>query len=187
MLEYISRHHPPTWKMLASLYEESGTKESLDQAKGAMRLFLETEGGRTDANAWRRLADLCRRTHDIIGELHALAELCESPEADFSTISNAANRFNSALIEDRSAIDSEVKQILAERIATVMEGRIGEASSTDCSRLAWLFLHLRNEAKAADYTIQGLKLDENNEHCRRLATRDSVIRASSSGSARLQC
>lgn len=45
MLEYISRHYPTAWRLLAELHEEAGTPEGVKSAREAMRHYLETEPG----------------------------------------------------------------------------------------------------------------------------------------------
>ena len=173
MLEYIGRHYPPAWRLFAGLYSETGTEEGIKQAKDWMRLYLESPSGRKDVSSWRKLADLCRVTHDLTGELHALAANCEAADTDFSEVSNAANRFNNALAEEGSTarVDYEVRQALTAQIATIMERRIQEGTATDRSRLAWLHLGLGNEEKAGEHVFAGLEMDQMNSYCLSLAKR----------------
>lgn len=171
MLEFIGRHYPPTWQFVASLYEEIGTPDALERGKQAIRQHLERETGSPAVGSWRRLAAICQRTGDVLGELHALVELSSRADAEFDDISNAANRLNHLLAEKRAALDSEEKQILVRRLAAAMEARSQEASATDLSRLAWLYLHLKDTAKAQAHVKRGLALDPENEHCQRLAER----------------
>jgi hypothetical protein len=49
------------------------------------------------------------------------------------------------------------------------------ASATDCSRIAWLFLNLKDEKKASEYAEIGLRLDGDNEHCVKIARRLRII------------
>ena len=117
---------------------------------------------------------MCRASGDLTGELHALAEMCDLPNADFAEISRAANRFNAALAEQGVILDYEVRQILARRIESVMERRISEANATDCSRLAWLLLRLKDETKAVQFTRFGLSKDPDNDYCLGLANKLSI-------------
>lgn len=171
MLEFIGRHYPPTWLSIASLYEEIGTSDALEKAKQAIRQHLERESGNIAVESWRRLAALCRRTGDVLGELHALVEMAAIPDAEFDDISNAASRLVQLFADNRAALDSEEKQVLVRRLAGVMDARSKEADSTGLSRLAWLYLHVKEESKAETHVKRGLAIDPDNEHCQRLAER----------------
>ena len=154
MLEFISRHHPPAWLLLASLHEESGDPESLNNAKTCVRRFLEAEHSEMDQeDAWQYLANLCRRTDDFSGEAHALVEACELASCDFSRISNTANRLNEA--SGRTTMDFDEKEILFRRLAATMETHTHEADATDWSRLAWLYIHMRDETERATMHHRG--------------------------------
>ena len=84
-------------------------------------------------------------------------------------VSNAANRVNDLFRQNVLRLDTEEKRIIVRRLVDAMEAQIREADATDCSRLAWLFFHLRDLDKARQYTKMGLKLDGDNIHCRNLA------------------
>jgi hypothetical protein len=47
-------------------------------------------------------------------------------------------------------LESDEKRILIRRVAEVMGQRLDSLDATDCSRLAWLFMHLRDDARAHD-------------------------------------
>jgi hypothetical protein len=105
------------------------------------------------------------------GEVHALIELSEQPSAPFAEISNTANRFNALLRDEALDIDRDEKRILAQRLRDVMVKRLREADATDCSRLAWLCVHLDELDAARAYVERGLERDPANTHCLRLADR----------------
>ena len=75
------------------------------------------------------------------------------------------------LADQRLVLDTDEKQILAQRIAAIIESRLDEADATDLSRLAWLQMHLQNIEKAIEYTRCGLEIDPDNPHCLSLAHR----------------
>ena len=52
-----------------------------------------------------------------------------------------------------------------------MERRIEEGGATDCSRLAWLYRHIKDDERARRFVELGLKQDPENEYCDRLARR----------------
>jgi hypothetical protein len=170
MLEFVARRYPPAWSLLASLFEEAG---DLERAKNAIRSYLEVAAllGHEAGGAWARLFGLCEVTNDWISMIHALVEIAEQPDIAFSVISDAANRANDLLRQNRFALDVEEKRIIARRLARVMESRADEASAGDLSRLAWLFLHLREQEKAREFTARGLRMEPDNHHIQNLADR----------------
>lgn len=176
MLEFVARKYRPAWLLLASLYEESGLTQGIQKAIESVRYFLESGPSVPDKQAaWNRLASLCHRAGDYPGEVHALVEMCELPDTPYEGISNAANRVNQLFKQRYLALESDERQIVFRRLVAVMEERIEEADATDCSRLAWLCLHLHDEQKARQYTEEGLQLDSTNEHSLRLAERLQMV------------
>jgi predicted Zn-dependent protease len=143
----------------------------MERAKEWLRLYLETESGRNDAEAWQNLSRLCRDTGDVTGELHALVAICDLPGVEFAEVSSVANRVNEALSEERQSVDFEVRQVLSSRIAPVMEARITEGTATDRSRLAWLYVRLDQLDKAKEHILSGLKMEPGNPYCQKLARR----------------
>ena len=89
----------------------------------------------------------------------------------FSDISNTANRLNRLLREHELELDKDEKRVLAQRLTSVLEKRRNEASADDLSRMAWLALHIGQEAKAREYAEAGLAMDSENYHCRKIADR----------------
>jgi len=182
MLEFIARKYPPSWLLLAALHEKLGAKESIEKAKDAVRRYLELTLEDSHQAAWNKLAYLCKISNDWSGEMSAFLELCQIPDVSFMIISETANRFNNLFREKYRLLDSEEKRIIARRIAEIMAKRLKElvkedsddASATDCSRLAWLYLHLKQADQARYFTELGLKITPNNDHClklqRKLAT-----------------
>jgi hypothetical protein len=175
MLEFIARRYPPAWLLLASLHGETDSGEGVERAKDALRRFLETSATLKDLRTgWTRLITLCRRTEDWPGEMHALVELAGILGADYSDISDAANRVTTLLHQQRLVIDTDEKQIIARKMIGLMEARMREADATDYSRLAWLYLQMKDEAAARKYTALGLTIEPENEHCRNLAEKLKV-------------
>jgi hypothetical protein len=151
--------------LLSQLYEESNLEDGLERAKEAITRYLET-GPKIDEQqlAWQKLAHLCVRTKDWTREIQAQVELCTLPGTPFDTISNAANRLN-GLLFSQHFLAMEDKIPMLRRLTQVMDPRIDEGNATDCSRLAWLYLHLQNEQRAKELVMKGLQLDPTNEHC----------------------
>jgi hypothetical protein len=136
-----------------------------------MRYLETTPNSRDQQIAWERLASLCQRTSDGVGEIHALVEMCKLPNTPFSRLSNTANRLNALFREQYLALDSLEKKIVVQNFVYLLESRADEAEAIDYSRLAWLCLHINDESKARKYAESGLLLDPHNEHCKRLVKR----------------
>lgn len=176
ILEFIARKYPPAWILIASLYEEAGTTNSIEKAKDALRHFIESspdDPGQIEA--WERLARICYQTDDWLGDMHALAELSKSPNITLFQISNAAQNVNSLVGRGLVVLDSYEKRYYLLQLIQSMESRITEADATDFSRLAWLYLRLGDEPKAKRYIEKGLAIDSGNEHCVRLAEKLKII------------
>ncbi|MGH2517457.1 MAG: hypothetical protein ACRDHP_17545, partial [Ktedonobacterales bacterium] len=81
-----------------------------------------------------------------------------------------------SLIHDGYHLDTDDKRMVAQRVAEVMAEQISDkGSATDCSRIAWLYLHLNDEIRARDLTELGLARDSENEYCFRLARRFGIL------------
>lgn len=172
MLELLARKHSQAWLYLARLYQESDTKD-LEKSKDAIKKYLESTPKEywQQKTAWEELSVLCRSTNDDVGEIHALVELGQLPNAPFQEISNAVNTVNALLAEKFAVLDSDEKQIISEKLAQVMALRISEGDANDCSRLAWLFTRLKNYTKAKEIVDLGLEIEPDNIHCRNLLSR----------------
>jgi len=92
--------------------------------------------------------------------------MSELPDTSLEDISNSANRFNGLFATHQFLF--EERNLLVARLARVMEAQMDDANATDCSRLAWLYLMLRDEEKARNLVDRGLKLEPSNEYCLKL-------------------
>lgn len=168
VIEFIAQRHPPAWLLVATLYEESGTLDSINAAKQALERYLEKTP--TDRNTWSRLASLCRRTIDFIGEIHARVEMCSLPGTSMNVISDTINRWNGVYKQQMVNIASDERYLIGTKLLDLFELRSREADATDFSRAAWLSLSLNNRDRATQYTREGLRLESENEHCLNLAS-----------------
>jgi len=168
ILEFIANRYPNAWLLLARLFEETEVDQPLDRAKDAVRHYLElTPKSEDQIPAWKKLAEYCRRTRDWNGEINALVSMSELPGTSFEDISNAANHLNSLFV-NHQFLPSEERNLLVERLASTMELRMEGAGATDCSRLAWLYLRLRQEEKARTFVNRGLAREPLNDYCQKL-------------------
>jgi len=171
VLEFVANKYAPAWLLLADLYLEADFEKHEKQAKNYIRRYIETSPIDIDklSDAWEKLAILCAKTEDWVGEIQARVEMCQLPNISFSQISNSVNRVNALFTGQHFVFDSEEKKIISRKLAEVMDDRIeSEGDATDCSRLGWLFIRLDEEHKAKRIVELGLKMDPNNEYCHKL-------------------
>lgn len=166
IVEMICRAYAPGWLMLARWHLGTGTPEDCEKAKAELTRYLEQQPAETDASeAWRMLGHACYRTGDKLGEIHSFIERAQLASVPFYDVSSTANRLNALLRENELEVDKEEKRLLAQRLLIVLEGRRGEATAADLSRMAWLALHTGQKTKAMEFTRAGLQVDPDNPHC----------------------
>ncbi len=175
ILEYVASRVPQAYPLLANLMVEVDDSVSTERAKTYLRRFLEVAQPDQKVNVWARLADLCHSTKDVVGEVHALAEAALLPTVPPDDLGTFANRINNRIKDLRGrrmddAWSPEVR-LLIERVAAVMDRHVRRLTATDCSRLAWLYLNIGNEARARHVAEVGIQLDRNNQHCQNLIKR----------------
>lgn len=177
ILEYIASRVPHTYLRIANLVLDvnGSCPSAYEMAKGYLRRFLEVSQPHERREAWLGVADLCHKTNDAMGEVHALSEVALSSKTDIEEIGDIANRINNRIkdLKGRKVEDawSPEVRLLIERVANSMENHISSLTADDCSRLAWLYLNIGNEERARDVSRRGLETDPSNMHCSRLVTR----------------
>lgn len=182
ILEYLAREYTGGWLLLSELFQE---RDRIGDARSAMEKYLERASDPVSrGHAWQRLADLAGQEGDASAELHAFVELAQQRGMPLDEVSRVANRVNAIMRATPLAVQSDEKRILLRRLIEVMTQRIGEASGTDLSRLAWLYIHIRDIDSAVRTVELGLQREPNNEHLRKLDARLEAERAKTSGSYR---
>jgi len=172
MMEFLAQRYARGWMLMARLYEESSLENGTEKAKDYWRRYLEDVGKSEEArSAWSQLAHLCRSTKDWIGEIHAIVELCSLDGVTIREISDGLNRLNGVFKQQVPYIAGDERQIFGQRLLQLFEQNSGEANATDFSRAAWLCLALHETERAKEFVRQGLKLDDENEHCQNLAVK----------------
>lgn len=171
LLEFIASSYPPGWLLLADIHEElHGSGENKGTADYVRRYIEQASDGPLARAAWRRLAELYQRSGDLIGACGAFVRAFDGGDTALAEISNVANWVNVS----RSSIagmDFTDRRAVFGSLAGLMERRIGEASATDLSRLAWLYLHAEDVDRAREVADMGLQKEPNNRHCQRLIER----------------
>jgi hypothetical protein len=161
---------------IAQLYKEEGSAQGIIWAKDAMRRYLESGDSTVPAaQVWSQLAGFCRASRDPQGEVHALIEVADMPGIKADELSRSADTVNRLLAaakrEGRQLFQTEERKYLVGKLAAKLEQCYDDLYATDLSQLAWLHLHLNNEARAGAFVMEGLKLDPDNEHCLSLAAK----------------
>ena len=175
ILEYLARRFPRAYLSVADLVLELREDlHAIEIAKGYVRSFLESAEMQERHAAWRKLAELCRRSDDVRGEIHALCETAQVP-ASRDNLGHVAFRLNSRIrdLKHRQFEDAwsgDVRELLGSFIQ-VMERHVDQLSANDCSQLAWLHLNVGNPERARDIADAGLKKEPSNYHCQALVDR----------------
>ncbi len=173
IIEMVCRAYNPGWLLLAKWRLERGSDNDVGEAIGNIQSFLQRdESGPDSASAWHMLANACYRRQDHMGEIHAYVERAQFESVPFYDVSNTANLLNRRYTDLNLEIDG--KRQLAQRLLDRLEVRIAEAKADDFSRMAWLAMHLLQEDKARGFTMKGLCMEPDNEHCLKIAVRLSI-------------
>ena len=174
VVELIAIRFPPAWLHLADLMEELPDRDlGLLRSSEFLRRYLEQDSDNTET--WRRLADVCGRRKDHLGEVQARLSLSELPSSTLADVSLAANRFNQVVAENPTLFGTDDRTHMARRIRFLLERRQGDLRATDLSRLAWICLHLSDHPGAARFASAGLALEPDNAYCQRLADKLGVV------------
>jgi hypothetical protein len=94
---------------------------------------------------------------------------------DAESLSQAAFSINRLLAEGkkdrRFVVPTDERRHLLMRLVKLLEPHVERLDGTDLSRLAWLYLNLGNESRAAALVSRGLVHEPDNVHCQSLARR----------------
>ena len=176
VLEFLASRVPRAYLQLAELVEEfDSSPDGQRKAKEYVRRYLEDDHLLDRRDAWFRLADLCRGSHDVQGEIHALCEIALLVTGESDELERIVKRLNRRLRELKDdnfdeARSSAVRALLS-RVCDKIYGLRDTLSANNCSGLAWLCLNIHDRERARDVIDIGLRKDPTNEHCRKLALR----------------
>lgn len=172
LLEFIASRHVETWLLLADLVEELQQDSDLQALKREyLRRYIEVEpDGRRADEAWSRLALLYRDAGEVLPACDAYTRAFNLKKPEYYIISGVANWLNNQRhILDN--FDPQERTAVFMPLARLMESRIAEATATDLSRLAWLYLHAGDEKRSEQLAEKGLAMEPDNEHCKKLIER----------------
>ena len=175
ILEHIALSVPRSYALLADLVVEVGATNAFDRAKEYVRRFLENCDGRSKKDGWRKLAKLCARSGDPVGQIQALAQLATGPGASVEEKGEAANQINFVVSTLRASQQwrnrsPEVLPFIRE-VVEVMDAQRSRLSATDCSRLGWLLVNIGENDRAREVAVFGTQVDSENEYCWNLRER----------------
>jgi hypothetical protein len=137
--------------------------------------LLQTFGAARKENVRSGVRPRILRLIKRLAEVHALIEMADMPGIKADELSRSADTVNRLLAaakrEGRQLFQTEERKYLIGKLAAKLEQCYDELDATDLAQLAWLHLHLNNEARAGALVMEGLKLDPDNEHCLSLAAK----------------
>ena len=171
VLEFIARSYPEAWILMADLYEECAPGLLSEKVGEYLRHFLEQLPHHSSSGeVWERLAHLYETKNDVVGACGAFIKAYSTAHVPLHAISNVANWVNSehAAIASMDAAD---KASIFKPLAALMELRLSEASATDLSRLAWLYLHSGDTQRALSIAQLGFEKEPSNRYCQRVIDR----------------
>ena len=163
MLEFLAYSYPYAWLLVAELYDESDLADAPMLEREALQRYMQTEP-KDKATVWLRIINVSKQDGNAYEEAHAWHALASLPNVPYEYVSNAAVRITSLLNTQRFTPGREEKDLLALDLAKKMRARLSEASGTDCSRLAWLYITAGRYDDAYDVVKHGLARDPQNEY-----------------------
>lgn len=170
VLEFFARRYPPAWLWLSQLEQDSTSPAGITRAAEYIRRYLESRPQPDqEREAWQRLVFLYRLSKDVIGGCGAFLKAAEMADPPLYEISDMANRLNNA--PELKNIDIFGRQALLSPLVKLMQSHIKDASATDLSRLAWLYLHSGDDQRALEMAKLGLWREPDNNYCQRLVGR----------------
>ena len=166
VLEYLARGYTPAWLFFADLESEVGGGSN-DEAECIRRFLEQTPQGEEARTAWVRLIHIYRTTKDINGVCSAFLSYADISKPELYEISEIVNWLNATRLVNEE-MDISDRKGLFEPLTKLMEHHLDNASATDLSRLAWLYLRMGDTKRALELAKRGLKTEPDNRHCQRL-------------------
>ena len=171
VLEFLARGYEKAW-LLLSRFERDAQEEGWEtRAAEYVRMYLQAEPNGEEAyNAWRDLESLYRQVDDAVAGCGAFIRAAEISEPPLERLSAMANWLNgSDRARQNLTLDERAAVFLP--LAGLMEKHLKEATSTDLSRLGWLYLNTGDVGRAREIAELGISKDRTNMHCTRLLER----------------
>ncbi len=174
-LEFLCRKFPYAWNFMYQLFIENGYYvEAEESLRELLKCDIDLEERKITLE---RISSLNIQAKNWFAQVNTHTELCLLPNATLEEISDTANIINNYIFKDdnlspKLELDDEIKESLIKKVAEVMEKKIfisSNVTATDYSRLAWLYMHLKEQEKAIQTIEKGLAKDYNNMYCIKLA------------------
>jgi hypothetical protein len=135
------------------------------------RVSLEISPSKDEAaKAWERLVVLYRGIGDVLGGSNAFINAAKETTPPYGEISAIANWLNNST-DVVQGMELSARSHVFSPLIHMMESRINEASATDLSRLAWMYLHGGDANRALEIADRGLEMEAGHVHCQRLVAK----------------
>jgi hypothetical protein len=171
ILEFLARGFPSAWILLSELATELDIPDAEVRSSDYLRRYIELNpDGDLAGEAWSKLVLHYKTTGDAVAALAAFLQQSSISQPPVSQISEMANLINNSS-EMKSLLDIAERHDLLRPLIAMLEANIKNLSPTDLSRLSWLYLHSGNVTRAEELAQQGVGLDPENTHCRRILFR----------------
>lgn len=158
--EYLARRYPEAWLWLADVQMEGNPQGRL-AAKGSYQSYLSRHPD--DADAWLKLAELCGKTSDSLGELRAFAEAAGNADRSYAPLSAAIAGLRERLDAGALRVDSKLKRDYLLAISQGWKSRSRQASAHDCFNLARLAERGGDLEEALYWSDEGARRDRRDQ------------------------
>ncbi|MCK5345070.1 MAG: tetratricopeptide repeat protein, partial [Candidatus Heimdallarchaeota archaeon] len=168
IVQYVARKIPKAWLYLAELLEQESS-DKIDDIEYFIKQYVTME--KNDIEGWKKLANFYYNKKNRVEEINALVSLTSVSDCPINIISNSANRVNFLISQGRFSIEEKDKKTLINQMATNFHKVKEQCNADDLSRLAWLYMNLREYDKAKKIVSNALEKDPDNIHCKRFSSR----------------
>lgn len=163
VLEYLCTKYPEAYRYLADLYDMTGNEEGIIRS---LRDFIKSQPINEDIKrTWRQLASIYDVRGDDLKVCTSLAEIVVLRDTTLDETSDIVNTINGKL-SGLKEVDRIERTALVQSLIKVFSSRIIDSrNASDYSRLAWLYLYIKDTESAKTIVEQGLDIDPLNQYC----------------------
>ena len=158
--EYLARRYPEAWLLLAELQANRLTGGLL-LAKSSFESYLARQP--EDADAWLKLAEICSKTGDGLGEVRANAEGSANGAHNYGVLSSALHRLCTRCDEGLVKVDSKAKRDYLMSLCRGWKDRRKQTSPHDCYNLARLAERAGATEDALSWADEGVRLHDHDQ------------------------
>jgi tetratricopeptide (TPR) repeat protein len=158
--EYLARRYPEAWLLLAELQADR-LSGGLLHAKSSYESYLTKQP--EDADAWLKLAEICSKTGDALGELRANAEGSANGAQNYEALSVALHRLCTRCDAGLVKIDSRAKRDCLISLCQGWKVRRRQTTPHDCYNLARLAERAGATEDALSWADEGVRLHQHDQ------------------------